>query len=300
MKTEIITKKTRFLLPVLALVSLTFATAFLFPSQSIREGNRSNGNIDPTTPPGNTMHEEDLEIFLDSFMPAQLKEKHIPGAAVAVVKDGRLVLSKGYGYANIAEGEYVDPEKTLFRIGSVSKLFVWTSVMQLYEQGKIDLDADVNQYLPGFQIPATFPEPITMRHLMTHTAGFEDGVMGMVREDVLNLEPSGDFLGRRMPARVFRPGEISGYSNYGNALAAYNVESVSGLRFEDYVESHIFDPLQMNQTTFRQPVPSSLSSQLAAGYRFDGKQIQEKPFESSRSHQLVAQARPPMIWRISW
>ena len=101
------------------------------------------------------------------------QEHHIPGAAVSVVKDGRLFFAKGYGYADLENGIPVDPEQTVFRIGSVGKLFTWTAVMQLAEQGKLDLDADINAYL-DFRIPDTYPQPVTLKHLMTHTAGFED------------------------------------------------------------------------------------------------------------------------------
>src|SRR5574339_187316 len=107
------------------------------------------------------------------LLAAQMTEKHVPGAVVVVVKDGRVFFSKGYGYADLEARAPVDPETTLFRPGSVSKLFVWTSVMQLVEQGKLSLDTDVNEYL-DFAIPDTYPEPVTLKTLLTHTPGFED------------------------------------------------------------------------------------------------------------------------------
>src|SRR5512146_1339744 len=115
----------------------------------------------------------EVEAFMGGLMMAEMNEKHVPGAIVAVVKDGKVLFSKGYGYADLEARTPVDPEKTLFRPGSVSKLFVWTSVMQLVEQGKLSLDADINEYL-DFKIPATYPEPITLKNLMSHTPGFED------------------------------------------------------------------------------------------------------------------------------
>ena len=115
----------------------------------------------------------ELEAFLDDLMTEQMEEHHIPGAAVSVVKDGELFFAKGYGYADLENQIPVDPERTLFRIGSTEKTFIATAVMQLYEQGLLDLDADINTYL-DFQIPDTYPEPITLKHLMTHTAGFEN------------------------------------------------------------------------------------------------------------------------------
>ena len=101
---------------------------------------------------------------MDGLMAAEMAAKHIPGATVAVVQDGRLLLAKGYGYADLENRVPVDFERTLFRVGSVSKLFTWTAVMQLAERGQLDLDADINIYLKDFQIPATYPEPITMKH----------------------------------------------------------------------------------------------------------------------------------------
>ncbi len=121
---------------------------------------------------------EDLEAFLDGVLAAEMRSHSIASATVSVVKDGELFFAKGYGYADRESRRPVDPERTLFRPGSISKLFTWTAVMQLVEQGKIDLDADVNEYLTDFRIPDTFPEPITMEHLMTHTPGFEDGGLG--------------------------------------------------------------------------------------------------------------------------
>src|SRR5215212_11872848 len=115
----------------------------------------------------------ELEAFLDEELGREMEKHHIAGAAVSVVKDGELFFAKGYGYADLDNKIPVDPEQTVFRIGSVGKLFTWTAVMQLVEQGKLDLDADINTYL-DLRIPDTYPQPITLKHLMTHTSGFED------------------------------------------------------------------------------------------------------------------------------
>ena len=137
----------------------------------------------------------EVEAFFDGLMAAQLEIHHIPGATVALVQNGELLLAKGYGYANLEARTPVVANRTLFRPGSVSKLFVWTAVMQLVEEGKLDLNADVNSYLTAFQIPATFPEPITLAHLMAHTAGFEEiGLGTFVRWTVEFAESS--FCGR--------------------------------------------------------------------------------------------------------
>src|ERR1700719_51945 len=134
--------------------------------------------VKPAVKPHPVGDANDLEAFFDGALLVQLESKHIAGAVVAVVVGDKLVFAKGYGYADVETRRKVDPEKTLFRIASISKLFTWTAVMQLVEEGKIDLDADVNKYLKDLQIPATFEKPVTLKNLLTHTPGFEDHVLG--------------------------------------------------------------------------------------------------------------------------
>ena len=222
---------------------------------------------------------QEVEAFFDEIIPQQLDEYYIPGAATAVVKDGELVFAEGYGFADLEQERPVVADRTLFRTGSVAKLFTWTAVMQLAEQGKLNLNTDVNDYLSGFRIPDTCPEPITLEHLMTHTAGFEDGSMGAMRPRPEALEPLGTFLARKVPARISPPGQVTAYSNYGTALAGHIVEQVSGLPFEQYVEQNILTPLGMDRTTFRQPVPASLVDELATGYVYSNGAFQPQPFE---------------------
>ena len=218
----------------------------------------------------------EVEAFLDGLMNSQLEEYHIAGAAVAVVKDGELLFAKGYGYADLDAEEPVAAAQTLLRTDSTGKLFVWTAVMQLAAQGKLDLDADVNTYL-DFEIPATFAERITLKHLMSHSAGFEDqGYLFAL--DSSEIETAGSWLARNIPSRVRPPGVVSAYSNYGTALAGYIVERVSGMSFEQYVEEHIFEPLGMARSTFRQPVPAALAADLSKNYRYDNVEHREVPF----------------------
>ncbi|MBW7883920.1 MAG: alpha/beta fold hydrolase [Caldilineaceae bacterium] len=219
----------------------------------------------------------DVQAFLDELLPRQLRTHQIAGAAVAVVVDGQLLAAKGYGYADLGTREPVDADRTLFRTDSTGKLFVWTAVMQLVEAGKVDLDADVNRYL-DFQIPGTFAQPITLRHLLSHSAGFEDQGYLFARRSEDLVEP-GLFLARDIPARIWPPGHVSGYSNYGTALAGYIVERVAGMPFEQYVEEHIFAPLSMECSTFRQPVPAALNTDLTRNYRYTGGQFREIPFQ---------------------
>jgi len=211
----------------------------------------------------------ELEAFLEGIMAGYLESYHIAGATLAVVKDGEIFFAKGYGYADVKEKKPVFADKTLFRPGSGSKLFTWTAVMQLVEQGKIDLNADINIYIKDFKIPDTYPKPVTMTHLLTHTSGLEDFISEMGARRAEDLVPLAEFLARKMPARVLPPGKFTSYSNYGTALAGYIIEKISEMPFEDYIEENIFEILDMQQSTFRQPLPSHLAGDMSAGYTYE-------------------------------
>jgi CubicO group peptidase (beta-lactamase class C family) len=185
---------------------------------------------------------------------------------VAVVKDGQVLLQKGYGYANAATRAPVDPERTLFRPGSVAKLFTWTAIMQLVERGKLELDRDINGYL-DFRIPSRDGRPVTLRNLMTHTPGFEETIKNLMANDPRRLLPLGRYVKQWTPERIFAPGQTPAYSNYGVALAGYIIERVSGQPFDDYIERHIFAPLGMAHSTFRQPLPKQLLLDMSKGYQ---------------------------------
>ena len=196
----------------------------------------------------------DVEAFLDGFMHMQLERENIAGAVVLVVKDGKVLFSRGYGYGDVDKKTPVSPSSTLFRPGSISKLFTWTAVMQLVEQNKVELDRDINSYL-DFKIPATYPQPITLRHLMTHTAGFEEQIKDLINSEGAPISTLREHLIAHMPQRVYPPGTIPAYSNYGASLAGYIVERVSGKPFNQYVSENIFTPLAMARSTFAQPLP---------------------------------------------
>lgn len=220
----------------------------------------------------------DVEAWLDGYMPYALESGDVAGAVVVVVKDGQVVLQKGYGYADVKTRTPVDPERTLFRPGSVSKLFTWTAVMQQVQQGKIDLDADINTYLDFKMPPHKSGKPITMRDVMTHTAGFEEAIKGLITEDPKTLIGLGPTLKRWTPQRIFAPGTTPAYSNYATALAGYVVERTSGLDFDTYVERNIFGPLGMTRSTFRQPLPAALQPLMAKGYS-KASAGEAKPYE---------------------
>lgn len=218
----------------------------------------------------------DVDAWLDGYMPYALRTGDIPGAVVVVVKGGKILSARGYGYADVEKRIAVDPERTLFRPGSVSKLVTWTAVMQQVEAKKITLDADVNTYL-DFKIPARAGAPVTVRQLMRHTAGFEEAVKGIITYDAEHVPNLGALLKAWVPRRIFDAGTTPAYSNYATALAGYIVERVSGETFDDYVEGHIFKPLRMGTATFRQPLPTALSAHMSKGYAKPGQP--PAPFE---------------------
>jgi len=221
----------------------------------------------------------ELAAFLDGVMAANLRDKHVAGATVAVVKDGALFYANGYGYSDVAHRTPVSAERSLFRIGSTSKLFTWTAVMQLVEQGKLDLDTNVNKYL-DFKIPDTYPkQPITLRHIMTHTPGFEEDGRDLITDDSTKMIPLGRWLATHIPGRVRPPGTFSSYSNYATAVAGYIVQRVSGENYDDYIEKHILAPLGMTQTTTRQPLPAGLKNDMSNGYIWAGGVYQPQKFE---------------------
>lgn len=208
---------------------------------------------------------QDLRAFLDGLVPMQLQRENIAGAVIVIVKNGTVFYASGYGYADAAKKKPVSVENTLFRPGSVSKLFTWTSVMQLVEQGKLDLDGDVNDYL-DFWIPPTYSKPVTLRNLLTHTPGFEETDKDLFTDQANKMIPLDTYLKTHIPNRIFPPGSVPAYSNYGAALAGYIVARVSGKPFDHYVEDSIFKPLGMVHSTFEQPLPENMRSSISNGY----------------------------------
>ncbi|MDL5362884.1 serine hydrolase [Halalkalicoccus sp. NIPERK01] len=220
----------------------------------------------------------DLETFVDGAMETNLAAHDVAGATVSVVGGGELLLAKGYGYADAEREEPVHAEETLFRIGSVSKLFGWTGVMQGVERGELDLSTDVNEYLEDVTIPEAYGEPITLDHLGTHTPGFEERYRGTFVESAEDLRPLGEVLTEERPARVRPPGELASYSNYGAALAGHVVARRAGTTFGEYVRENLFEPLGMERSTFAQPVPDGFES-VSKGYRYREGEFREGEFE---------------------
>jgi len=237
----------------------TKPTAAVLPASQVpATGTPANGAHDLT--------KADVDAWLDGYMPYALKAGDIPGAVVVVVKDGQPLTMRGFGYSDLATQKPVDPEMTLFRPGSVSKLFTWTAVMQLVQQGKLNLDADVNTYL-DFKIPPHNGKPITLRNLMTHTPGFAETAKYLIEFGDKQPKPLGQILSRWVPDRIYDPGTMPAYSNYGASVAGYIVERVSGEPFDQYIQHHILAPAGMTHSSFDQPLPANLRPLMSKGYK---------------------------------
>ena len=211
---------------------------------------------------------KELESFFDGFLSAQLLSRCIPGATIAVVRGGEVLLCKGYGVANLRTGQPVRGHRTLFRIASVSKPIVFTAVMQLVEKGELGLHNDVNHYLKEFRIPHSFGKAVTLAHLLTHTPGFEDTYFRKWSQNMKQLPSLAHYLAINRPICVRSPGETFGYSNYGASLAGHLIELQSKQTYEEYLKENIFNPLGMANTTARQPLPTKLKKYMSASYRY--------------------------------
>lgn len=222
-----------------------------------------------------------LERFLDGTVSALMKQHHTASGVVAIEHRGAVAVLKGYGWQDVDAGIPTDPRHTLFRVASISKLFTWVAVMQLVEKGKLDLDADVNTYLRDFRIADTYPgRPITVRHCMTHTSGFEEGYLGFLHPlDLRDVLSHADAMKRYQPMRIRPPGSASAYSNYCAALSGLIVAILSGQSFEQYVQQQILDPLGMSQATFAQPLSAEMQRHLATAYAWREGTYRALPFE---------------------
>lgn len=220
---------------------------------------------------------EDFETFLEPHIGEEMQKWHTPGLVFVLVKGGKIFFAKGYGYANLEKKIPVVPDKTLFRIGSVSKLVTATSVMQLAEKQLLNLNEDINQYLTRFQIKNKFFTPVTASHLLTHTGGFIDDTMGLFSYRKDGALPLETFLKSRMPPCALPPGDFIVYSSFGISLLGYIVQVRSGMDFEEYAQKNIFKPLEMHKTSF--VLSDNLKKDLAAGYDYKNTTYYPLPFD---------------------
>ncbi|THD56381.1 serine hydrolase domain-containing protein [Phenylobacterium sp.] len=230
---------------------------------------------------GQAIPAAELEAFADGLLKDAMAREHIAGVTVSVVQNGQVVLKKGYGFASLNPQRAVDPDKTLFRVGSISKTFTWIALMKEVEAGRIRLNQPVNLYLPEkVQVKDQgYDQPVRVANLMDHSAGFEDRALGQLFErNYGRVRPLDLYLRQERPKRVHAPGAVSSYSNYGAALAGEAVTYTSGKPYERLIEDEILNPLGMAHTTFREPhdakagLPAPMSASLAGdvsdGYRW--------------------------------
>lgn len=268
--------------PLLVLIAVLVFSLIFLPLSSA--GANPAGSPPIQTEPPATADLSDrqaLETFVDDLVRTQIKINKTPGLAVVIVQGDEIILSKGYGYIDEEEQIAVDPAKTLFRIGSLSTIPTAFAIMQLVEQGKLDLETDVNQYLPDFKIKDAFDQPVTVRYLLNRTGGFDTltwiGEPGLEAQDKL---PLSEYVRKTQPARIFPPGtQVNPIaSSYDYLLAGYLVEAVSGVPFEKYMEENVFPLLSANSSTYRQPVPDSLSPFFSQGYEVHGPYADPYPY----------------------
>ncbi|WP_416666618.1 serine hydrolase domain-containing protein [Egbenema bharatensis] len=245
------------------------------PETQIPPPDAELSQLEPFDPP-------EVEAFVEEFVRAQ----SLPGAAFVLVQDGAIVAQQGYGYADIAQQRPVDAETTLFRIASISKLVTTVALLQLYEQGQVSLNDNVNRYLQAFQIDETYPAPITVENLLTHTDGLDvSWGIGAANTTGDRFLPLAQFLQDRLPPRVVAPDRVYLYGDAGMTVAGYLVQALSSIPFAQYVEQQIFQPLGMERSSFQQPLPPSLAADVAVGYEADHSPV---PFQRIQSVPAIA------------
>jgi CubicO group peptidase (beta-lactamase class C family) len=220
--------------------------------------------------------EKNFEAFVDSIVMHGMKKYGIPGAGIIVIQNGKVVVKKAYGYADVQNKISFSAEKSIFPIASITKVVTATAIMQLYEQEKISLSSDINKYLRSLQIPSTFPQPVSIHHLLTHTAGFDE-IPGRQIEDLKQQKPLSVFLKDKL-VRFIPPGKMSAYGSYGLSVGGLLIEDVSGKSYDEYLQNHIFQPLNMRHS-YVQAVPKHQLKNLVKAYEKQGGKLVEVPYE---------------------
>jgi CubicO group peptidase (beta-lactamase class C family) len=234
--------------------------------------------VSPTPGTPGIISQQEFANYVDNFFDQEMSKSHVPGAVISVVKDGTVFFAKGYGYANLEKKTPVVADRTLFRVASLSKLFTATATMQLYEQGQLDLEGDVSQYLERFQLDNPHSQPVTFAQLMMHTDGSTKRLVGLAARTEPEMTPLGDYLADYMPPIVWQPGRFYSYSNHAIALLGYLVEQISGRPYLDYINANILQPLDMQRSSFAQPPPPDLADNLAVGYQYQKGNYKAVPY----------------------
>lgn len=226
-----------------------------------------------------SLEQTDVRAFVRGLMEGVMGAHQIPGGVVAIIQGDDLIMLEGFGLSDVDRALAVNPHHTMFRVASISKPFIWLSILKLRDHGALDLGIDVNRYL-DFAIPDTFPgQPITLHHLMTHSAGFEDVNIGASVRTLNRRESLSDTLQRMLPLRAEPPGLRTAYSNYGTALAGLIVERIAGEDLPAYLAQAVFHPADMTSTTIEQPPSEKIKGSMSKGYTRSGDALVELPFE---------------------
>ncbi len=249
------------------------ATILLFPITASANAKATAVSSQPQTNNG-LPNSAELEAFLDDYLAEQMAEHHIPGAVITFVKDGEVFLSKGYGYADLDSQTPFDPKQTILTTASIGKALTAVGVLQLAEQGKIDLQEDVTLYLGPVTLPQNQAEPLTFHHLLTHTDGFEARMIGSAALTEADLDPLADLLNEYMPAQPYAPGEYMTYGNFAANLAGHLTAEIVKRPFEQIMAENVLQPLGMTDSTFDQHLSQEAMARLATGYEFaDGNYV---------------------------
>ncbi|MGZ6027603.1 MAG: serine hydrolase domain-containing protein, partial [Caulobacteraceae bacterium] len=254
-----------------------------------------------TLAPGQPIPAATLEAFVDGVAAQAMARDHIAGAAVAVVQNGQVVLKKGYGVDRLSPDRAVDPDRTLFRLGGMTRVFTWVALMREIEAGRIRLDAPVNLYLPlKAQVhDQGYKRPVTIRDLLAHTEGFEDRAYGqLIEKNPQRIRTLETYLRQERPGRVRGAGDVPTVSSFGAALAGEALVQVTGKTMQDLTEGEITGPLGLRRTTLREPYPArpdlpppmdpALARDVSRGFGWSRAGYEVRPFE------YTTQAAPSM------
>ncbi len=206
-----------------------------------------------------------------------LHNENEAAVSISVVNADEVLYQKNYGYANKKQN-ILAKDETIYEWGSLSKVLTWISVMQLWEQGKIDLNEDITTYLPEHYLKKlTKKKAVTMIDLMNHTGGWQDSITNVYTKHKLEVLPLEEYVQKYEPIQLYEPGSVVAYSNWGTTLAGYIVERVSGEDYCTYIKKHIFEPLGMEQTSIN-PLRNdntfvSDNIQNITGYTISGREI---------------------------
>lgn len=262
---KIALKRIMGLLLIIILISVGLSQNFALKEVKAQEKlNKMHGDIN---------NDDDIKEFIDNYFKDKMEKYSVPGAGVVIVKNNREVLKKGYGYSNLEEKVKVNPDKTTFPACSVSKLFTAIAIMQLYEEGKIDLDRNINDYINPYKVINNYNENVTCRNLLTHSSGVDEAseLNGNTRD--ANLIKSQEYyMESHTPIVVRKPNTVSRYSNEGYNLLGYIVEKVSGVSYEEYIKENILKPLNMNNSLVRLK-----NNNTAIGYNYSDNNYSKVP-----------------------